>query len=86
MNVTRDQLATLLRLVERTREHEIDCGEFLARLPASLDARVVDAPGGARGDVFELPDDLAHHLAQCAECCEELQALVHALRGIAPST
>ena len=74
MKITREQLRALLALVEVTEDAELDCGELLARLPAVVERT---APGGALVDV---PPEVLQHLRVCAECEEELAALLDAWR------
>jgi Putative zinc-finger len=62
--------AILRRLLETTREEELDCDRFLALLPPLLDGRIEDAT---------LREQLEHHVRQCAECDEELRILKEAL-------
>jgi len=74
---TRSQLQTLLRMIEATRQHEIDCDEFLHRAAPLLES--IAAEQG-------LPDTLlpvAQHLTVCPECREEFDALLrtHGIRS-----
>jgi hypothetical protein len=62
--------ATLRRLLEATREDELDCDRFLALLAPLLDGRVEDAT---------LREQLEHHAQLCGECDEELRILKQAL-------
>lgn len=73
MSLGPDRLRTLLRLVESTREREIDCSEFLRLVPAWLDE------AAERGELRELSADVAHHLRICPECLEEFEALLSAM-------
>lgn len=61
---------TLRRLLEGTREQEIDCDRFLELLAPYLDGRIGDA---------ELRELIAHHARLCPECDEELEILRRAL-------
>ena len=76
MNVGREELEALLKLVDITRPEEIDCGEFLARVSGYLE-------GLEANDWSPIPGhaDLVHHLKACPECLEEFEALYAALRG-----
>jgi predicted anti-sigma-YlaC factor YlaD len=76
MKPTREQMQELLRIVLATEPTEIDCDEFLARVGAYLDAL---GPGDS--PPVELKA-VSQHLAVCAECREEFDALVRA-RGTA---
>jgi hypothetical protein len=62
--------AILSRLLEGTRDEEIDCDRFLELLPPYLDGQISDA---------ELRECIAHHAKQCPECSEELEILRRAL-------
>ena len=71
----RARLAQLVRSVERTVPHEIDCDEVLDRIAAYLEA-VEDK----RAYDSEL-DSVRQHLSVCPECSEEFEALRHAVEG-----
>ena len=62
--------AILRRLLESTRDEELDCDRFLALLPPYLDGRIGDD---------DLRAQIAHHAKQCPECSEELEILRRAL-------
>ncbi len=62
--------AILRRLLEGTRDEELDCDRFLALLPPYLDGRIGEA---------QLREQIAHHAKQCPECNEELEILKRAL-------
>ena len=67
-----DELSSLLRALEATSEHELDCEQAVARLASYVEELTrADARQG-----FEL---LQGHLARCACCREELRALLLAL-------
>jgi hypothetical protein len=70
MSVDPKAAAILRRLLEGTRDEELDCDRFLALLPIFLDGRI-----GAD----ELREQIAHHARQCPECNEELEILRRAL-------
>jgi hypothetical protein len=63
-------VTVLRRLLEGTREEELDCDRFLELLAPFLDGRVEDPT---------LREKLAHHVQQCAECNEELEIVKRAL-------
>lgn len=63
-------LATLRKLLDGTREQELDCDRFLELIAPYLDGRIGDAK------VREL---IEHHAHQCPECSEELAILKRAL-------
>ncbi len=60
----------LFRLLEETRETEVDCDRFLEYLAPFLDGRIDDPV---------LRERLAHHIRQCAECREEFEIVKRAL-------
>jgi len=63
--------ATILRrLVDGTRDEEIDCDRFLVLLAPYLDGRL-GSP--------ELREQIAPHAKQCPACTEELEILKRAL-------
>jgi len=62
--------AMLRRLLESTRDEEIDCDRFLALAPSPLDDRIEDPA---------LREQLEHHIRQCVECDEEFRILKQAL-------
>lgn len=75
MTFSDEEIRALLRVVLATDPVEIDCDEILARIAAFLEAR------GPKGS---LPAELAlvsQHLAVCAECREEFDALLRTRRG-----
>ena len=75
MNDDRQMLDELLRLVELTADHEIDCEEFLHRSAGLVEA--LETPR-------EMPDawpELMQHLSVCPECEEELAIVRKALGG-----
>jgi len=62
--------STLRRLLEDTREEELDCDRFFALLAPYLDGRMGDN---------ELREQIVHHARQCPECNEDLEILKRAL-------
>jgi hypothetical protein len=60
----------LRRLLEGTREEELDCDRFFALLAPYLDNKI---------DSADLREQITHHAAQCPECKEELEILQKAL-------
>jgi hypothetical protein len=66
-------LKQLLKMVEKTREDEIDCGEV---------QNVIDvyAEAVTRGeDTSKMLPLVKHHLEMCASCFEECEALIRIL-------
>jgi hypothetical protein len=70
MNEKPKAAAVLRSLLAGTRDEEVDCDRFLAKLAPLLDGRIDDPA---------LREKLAHHLQQCAECSEELEIVKKAL-------
>jgi hypothetical protein len=72
MKQSTEKMRELLRLVMVTDPVEIDCDSFLSRVGAFLEAR-------ERGDEMS-PEfrTVCRHLEVCAECKEELEALLKA--------
>ena len=66
MSQPRDPYAALEDMLQRTREEELDCDQFLSLLAPYLDKRLEDA--GVRRLI-------EHHRDLCAECAEELRLL-----------
>jgi hypothetical protein len=74
MSLSREEIAELLRLIGLTRDEEIDCDQCLA-LVAEFAER--ELTGQSIPAALEA---VAHHLSICAECCEEYEALLQALK------
>lgn len=75
-----EALEKMLRGLEQTRDVEVTCDEVL---------RVLDQVAEAvlRGeDVARLMPLVQHHLETCADCGEELEALLRILRALRPAT
>lgn len=66
MTEPKDPYAALEDMLQRTRETELDCDEFLGLLAPYLDKRLEDT------DLRRL---IEHHRDLCAECAEELRLL-----------
>jgi hypothetical protein len=65
-----------LRLIGLTRDDEIDCERCLALVAEFAEQELAGRP---------IPTGLeavAHHLSICAECCEEYEALLQALKAM----
>jgi predicted anti-sigma-YlaC factor YlaD len=76
MSLSREEIAELLRLVGLTRDEEIDCERCLA-LVAEFAERELEGrsiPAGLEA--------VEHHLSICAECREEYEALLRALKAM----
>ena len=76
MSLSKEQLAELLRLIGLTRDEEIDCERCLARVAEFAERELAgrSVPAGLEA--------VAHHLSICAECCEEYEALLQALKAM----
>jgi hypothetical protein len=61
---------SLRRLLETTRNEELDCDRFQELVASWIDGRISDPA---------LRDLLEHHQRQCPECSEELEILRRAL-------
>jgi hypothetical protein len=75
MKLTHEEMRELLRVVLATDPVEIDCDVFLARVAAFLESLDPDDT---------MPAELkavSQHLAVCAECREEFDALLRARSG-----
>ena len=76
MSLSKQEIAELLRLIGLTRDEEIDCERCLARVAEFAERELAgrSVPAGLEA--------VAHHLSVCAECCEEYQALLQALKAM----
>ena len=76
MSLSREQIAELLRLIGLTRDEEIDCERCLALVAEFAERELAgrSIPTGLEA--------VAHHLSICAECREEFDALLEALKGM----
>ena len=73
MRIDDTELRTLLRLVEATRERELDCDELLQRAGRYVEAIV-------KGGKLKGFETVVQHLEQCPECTEEIDALLDLFR------
>jgi hypothetical protein len=76
MSLSKEEIIELLRLVGLTRDEEIDCGRCLALVAEFAERELAgrSVPAGLEA--------VAHHLSICAECCEEYEALLRALKAM----
>ena len=74
MALSRQHLDSLIKAVSLTRRDELNCGECLKEL-AEFAERVLEGK-----TVPEGREAIEHHLAMCAECAEEYEALLVALK------
>lgn len=73
MELNNDQIRNLLHLLSVTRNHELNCNEFLEKMGEYAECDIAGLP---LDDILMAAE---HHLAICAECREEYEALVAAL-------
>ena len=76
MALSNEEIAELIRLIGLTRDEEIDCDRCL-----TLVAEFAERELAGRS----VPDGLeavAHHLTICAECYDEYEALLQALKAM----
>ena len=74
-----EALEKMLRGLEQTRDVEVTCDKVLAVLDQVAEAMLRGA------DVAHLMPLVQHHLETCADCREELEALLRILRA-SPAT
>ena len=76
MSLSKEEITGLLRLIGLTRDEEIDCERCLARVAEFAERELAgrSVPAGLEA--------VAHHLSICAECCEEYEALLQALKAM----
>lgn len=69
------EILNLLRLIELTRDQEINCTEFLNKAAGYVEQVL------ARQDPPDGYDDVVQHLQVCPECLEEFEQLLSVLRA-----
>jgi hypothetical protein len=74
MKLNSDQIRGLLRVLSVTREYELNCNEFLDMMAEFAERELADKP------VPEALEAMQHHLTLCAQCSEEYEALLTALK------
>ncbi|NJN48464.1 MAG: hypothetical protein HC808_20605 [Candidatus Competibacteraceae bacterium] len=76
MSLSKQEIDALLRLVNLTRDDEIDCEQclFLVAEFAERQLAGLSVPAGLEA--------VAQHLSICTECREEYQALQRALKEL----
>jgi hypothetical protein len=72
VSTPKNPYAALVDMLQRTREQELDCDEFVNLLAPYVDDRVRDPV------VIKL---IEHHRDLCAECAEQLRFLQIGLNG-----
>jgi hypothetical protein len=76
MSLSKEQIAELLRQIGLTRDEEIDCERCLALVAEFAERELAGRP------VLAALEAVAHHLAICAECCEEYEVLLEVLKAM----
>jgi hypothetical protein len=76
MSLSKKEIDGLLRLIGLTRDDEIDCERCLALVAEFAERELAgrSIPAGLEA--------VAHHLSICAECREEFEALLQALKAV----
>ena len=75
MKLDADELAVLLNALALTRDDELNCDECLAVVARFVESEL---SGKTPAEAFER---VRQHLAICADCREEYEALLAAIRG-----
>lgn len=70
-NVTKAQIALLVRRIARTLETELDCGDCGKHVPTFVDALLI----GGDGEQADRWAMIRQHLEECTVCSEEFHAL-----------
>ena len=73
MSLTEREIQELMRLVALTKQHEIDCEQCLADVAEFAETKL------AGRSLAEGLLAVEYHLAVCAECREEYEALLRSL-------
>ena len=73
MALTQEQIVRLSQVISQTKEHELDCDEFLGHL-AEWSERVLQGES-----IDNATDSVRGHLSICPECLEEFQVLTEVL-------
>jgi hypothetical protein len=76
MSLSKEEIDGLLRLIGLTRDDEIDCERCLALIAEFVERELAgrSIPAGLEA--------VAHHLSICAECRDEFEALLQALKAM----
>ena len=76
MALSNEEIAELLRLIGLTTDEAIDCERCLDLVAEFAERELAgrSVPAGLEA--------VAHHLSICAECCEEYEALLQALKAM----
>lgn len=76
MSLLKEEIDELMRLIDLTREDEIDCDECLALVAEFAERELVGRSIPAALEV------VAQHLSICIQCREEYEALFRALKSM----
>ena len=76
MSLSKQEIDDLMRLVGLTKDDEINCERCLEQV-----AEFAERGLAGRSIPVGL-EAVAHHLSICAECCEEYEALLQALKAM----
>lgn len=76
MSLSKPEIQHLMRLIGLTQDDEINCEQCLARVAGFAERQLAgrSVPEGLKA--------VEHHLAVCAECREEYEALRRALQDL----
>jgi hypothetical protein len=76
MALSKEEIDDLMRQIGLTRDEEIDCERCLALVAEFAERELLgrSIPAGLEA--------VAHHLSICAECSEEYEALLQALKAM----
>lgn len=74
MNLTREQLDSLLGMLARTRPDELTCDDCAMIIAQFAEANL------AGKTIPEVQQAIEYHLEMCGECREEFEALLAALK------
>ena len=76
MSLSKKEIVGLMRLIGLTKDEEIDCERCFALVAEFAERELAgrSIPAGLEA--------VAHHLSVCAECREEYEALLRALKDM----
>lgn len=76
MPLSKTETDALMRLISLTKDNEINCEHCLSLVAEFAEQRLVG------NSIHSGLEAVEHHLAVCAECREEFEALLRAIEGI----
>ena len=76
MALSKEQIENLMRMIEVTRDRELNCEECLTLVAEFAETELQDKPIPAALDAVQ------NHLKLCAECREEYETLLKVLHGM----